>query len=139
MHIYYFLYIFVPLTSTCLSCGVMVTQQILVLSFWVRIPAAQRKKERSFETSPFISGGFATNHRLFERSARTESCDSQSGCGVIVFSGLCFGAGFSVGAVESDVCPQRVERSIRSPNSSIVARSSAEDSGQLMSFGFFYG
>lgn len=41
MHIYYFLYIFVPLTSTCLSCGVMVTQQILVLSFLVRIQVAQ--------------------------------------------------------------------------------------------------
>ena len=30
-----------PLTSNGLSCGVMVTQQILVLSFWVRVPAAQ--------------------------------------------------------------------------------------------------
>lgn len=35
-------FIFVPLSSNGLSCGVMVTQQILVLSFWVRIPAAQR-------------------------------------------------------------------------------------------------
>ena len=36
-----FLFIFVPLSSERLSCGVMVTQQILVLSFQVRVLAAQ--------------------------------------------------------------------------------------------------
>ena len=45
-----------PLTSTCLSCGVMVTQQILVLSFWVRVPAAQHTK------APF-SGAFVVFSR----------------------------------------------------------------------------
>jgi hypothetical protein len=38
-----FLLIFVPLSSNGLSCGVMVTQQILVLSFQVRVLAAQLK------------------------------------------------------------------------------------------------
>lgn len=37
-----FLLIFVPLSSNGLSCGVMVTQQILVLSFQVRVLAAQQ-------------------------------------------------------------------------------------------------
>ncbi len=37
-----------PLTSIGLSCGVMVTQQILVLSFWVRVPAAQLTKRGYF-------------------------------------------------------------------------------------------
>ena len=32
------------LSSNGLNCGVMVTQQILVLSFWVRVPAVQPRK-----------------------------------------------------------------------------------------------
>ena len=44
------------LTSKGLSCGVMVTQQILVLSFWVRVPAAQPVVSRSFDLLTFFVG-----------------------------------------------------------------------------------
>ena len=55
-----------PLTSNGLSCGVMVTQQILVLSFWVRVPAAQRKEATCKVKLPFF---VANGLRLrFEKS-----------------------------------------------------------------------
>ena len=52
------------LSSECLSCGVMVTQQILVLSFWVRIPAAQHEKA-------VMRPPFSLNRSSCRQSSRT--------------------------------------------------------------------
>ena len=49
--------IFATLSSDGLSYGVMVTQQILVLSFWVRVPIAQHQPYGRFVARYGISNG----------------------------------------------------------------------------------
>ena len=48
--------IFAPLFERALGYGVMVTLQILVLPFLVRVRVAQRKRERRGRVSLFLSG-----------------------------------------------------------------------------------